>query len=117
MAKWDPDKALKPFEPVMAAGTSFTRVLMDVSLVKKERSLVKRQADLDVEPLEGVRGNQALLIEFVRSLLGEVSDDAVYLAMYAAIAKTGATREEGALLLKVLQRERSENSIWPKGFL
>lgn len=64
-----------------------------------------------------VSGNRALLVEFVRCLLGEVSGDAVYLALYAAVAKTGSTKEEGEALLKVLQREQRENSIWPEGFL
>lgn len=34
--KWDIDKALKKFEPAIIAGTSITRVLMDVELAKKE---------------------------------------------------------------------------------
>lgn len=36
MAKWDPDKALRPYEPASAPGTTWMRVLMDVVLAKKE---------------------------------------------------------------------------------
>ena len=45
MAKWDPDKKLKPFEPISAPGTQYVRVLMDVSLARKEGLRVPRDHD------------------------------------------------------------------------
>jgi len=33
--KWDPDKAIRPYEPVSAPGTTWSRALMDVSLARK----------------------------------------------------------------------------------
>ena len=36
MPRWDPDKELRPYEPISVPGTQFVRVLMDVSLARKE---------------------------------------------------------------------------------
>lgn len=34
--KWDPDKDIKRFEPALIPGTTFQRMLLDVTLARKE---------------------------------------------------------------------------------
>jgi hypothetical protein len=46
-----------------------------------------------------------------------VSGDKIHLAIYAAVAETGATEADSDLLLAALRQEQSENPVWPKDFM
>jgi len=65
----------------------------------------------------GVSPGPAFLIAFVRSLLGTLTSDQVFLAVGRAAKEVGLPREMAELALSSLLGFKDRNNIWPKDFM